>query len=468
MPSAFDDRTASESPQRYPLGSAPPLAAERVDLNQMFTLIDGILPFEACLYYQVLPLSVEGSRLNLGMVNLDDRVATEYVRRMLSYINCSLVSCEIPSDWHRRILSQYLSHTAQAKQQTQLTEKASDGQSVSSDNCLPHSSSDNRLSQTQSHDAASGESEKATHRSGEKKSVGRNKAVAPAAEEQKAAIEHEFDRQNVRPTLIVDAPDQLNSAKVNSAEETMVLANQPTVPLDETLPTLNVDSPNQLETSPQPESTQPPLHLQVDSDGQFSAIDELVNLTAKEMMHELLKRVITDGIGRLYFERQADSGRILWSKDGVLQSVLENLQSSLFQSVINELKLLTHLVLSTANKPKQVEIERLYQGQRVLLRFRIMPGKYGEDATLQVLRGAALKFYQQQQIDKLSHNALGIAQKLQHQISQIRERGRQNLNLSAAQVETLPAIIELLKQMETQVKEIMLEQPEQSQPENDE
>ncbi|MEO0491519.1 MAG: pilus assembly protein PilB, partial [Cyanobacteria bacterium J06659_2] len=86
-------------------------AAERVDLNQMFALIDGILPFEACLYYQVVPLSIQGSRLNLGMVDPNDRTAADYVRRLVSYINCSIVSLKISSDWHRDTLSQYLSHS---------------------------------------------------------------------------------------------------------------------------------------------------------------------------------------------------------------------------------------------------------------------------------------------------------------------------------------------------------------------
>ena len=150
----------------------------------------------------------------------------------------------------------------------------------------------------------------------------------------------------------------------------------------------------------------------------------------------------------------------------MLQSVFDNLQALTFQAVINELKLLTHLPETTDNKSKQVEIERLYKGKRVLLRFRTMPGKYGEEATLQILRGAALKFYQQQQIDKLSNNALGSAQKLQTQLNQIRERRRQNLTLSGVQTETLPAIFNLLKEMETQVQEILVEHPEPA-PEED-
>ncbi|NEQ33933.1 MAG: pilus assembly protein PilB, partial [Leptolyngbya sp. SIO4C5] len=102
--------TAPENPTDLSLSSSAnesSPAAQRADLKQMFTLVDGILPFEACLYYQVLPLSIEGSRLNLGMVNPNDRAAADYVRRLIAYINCSIVSWPISSEWHRDTLSKY-------------------------------------------------------------------------------------------------------------------------------------------------------------------------------------------------------------------------------------------------------------------------------------------------------------------------------------------------------------------------
>ncbi|XPM56095.2 MAG: hypothetical protein EDM05_052475 [Leptolyngbya sp. IPPAS B-1204] len=51
--------------------------ATRLNVDQMFVLIDGVLPFEACLYYQVLPLFLEGNQLHLGMVSPDDMAASD-------------------------------------------------------------------------------------------------------------------------------------------------------------------------------------------------------------------------------------------------------------------------------------------------------------------------------------------------------------------------------------------------------
>ena len=89
---------------------------KQMDNPQIFELIDNILPFEACLYYQILPLSVEGSRVRLGVVDSKDASALDYARRLLSYLNCSLVTEEISCEIQRSILSSYLSHICHQEQ----------------------------------------------------------------------------------------------------------------------------------------------------------------------------------------------------------------------------------------------------------------------------------------------------------------------------------------------------------------
>lgn len=365
----------------------------------MFALIDGILPFEACLYYQVVPLSIEGSRINLGMVSPDDRAAADYMRRLLSYINCSIVPWQISSDWHRDVLSRYLNHASKVRQKAQSSapEAASPkpGAGVATRKPAP------------------------TDPLGTASNPG---TVVPPSK----PFPRNADQQS---TLIVDTPDDLGEAQPPT----------PTAPA----------SPGSLGTG------KAPLHLNLDPRYRAISLETAATLTPKELVQLLLSRVLDDGIGRLYLERQADKGRILWSKDGVLQSALDNISGSVFQGVVNELKLLTHLSLIPVRKARQVEIERLYEGSRVLLRFRVMPGTHGEEATLQVLRGAALKFYQQQQIDKMERDALTLAQGLQQRLNEIRDRARQDLNFASTQADTLPALVDLLKRMEGQVRDML-------------
>jgi CO dehydrogenase/acetyl-CoA synthase alpha subunit len=95
-----------------------------------------------------------------------------------------------------------------------------------------------------------------------------------------------------------------------------------------------------------------------------------------------------------------------------------------------------------------VEIERSYQQEGLLLRLRVMPGTHGEEATLQVLRGVALKFYQRQQLDKLSQDALKLAQQLQRKLYQIRDCSRRY----PMELEVIPALSQLVQGLDKQLE----------------
>ena len=133
MPRTFDQ--SSGTPQDNSPNADSTRALSAVELSQIYILIDSILPFEACLYYQVLPLFVEGSRLVVGRVNPEDPGAAEYVTKQLSYINYTLGFQQISSDWHRDLLSKYLKHTA--KQRQQPAQPAIDAPRCSSGNPRP-------------------------------------------------------------------------------------------------------------------------------------------------------------------------------------------------------------------------------------------------------------------------------------------------------------------------------------------
>ncbi|HEY9862272.1 MAG TPA: hypothetical protein V6D16_22440 [Candidatus Obscuribacterales bacterium] len=416
MASPLGDRGGRQdtSPGNHPsLSSVPVDGMAWLDSAQMFQLIDSLLPFEACLYHQVLPLSVEGSRMNLGMVNLEDTAALDYVRRILAYINCSLVPRSISSEIHQKMLSAYLSHADQQKQKSQKAVPRLAQPSTS------HSTSEPR----------------------------------PAAS---------VDRNN-QPTLVVDSPEKLDIPGFKT-DETEFMApaaassgptTKPT-PVQPAAATAKSTAPPEISAPPEvPPSTATSLPiLDVHPQHLSSPIEVLTALPPKDLLDELLGRVLVGGIGRLYFERQQNQGRILWSQNGVLQSVLENLPAAVFQGVINEMKRLTNLPMIPVQKPRQEEVERLYQQSRLLLRFRVMPGTYGEEATLQVLRGAALKFYQQQQLANLSRDALGIAQQLQRKLDEIRDRTQTDLSLNGTPLEALPALNQLLQSVDQQLKNL--------------
>lgn len=352
-----------------------------LETQQIFALIDSILPLEVCLHYQILPLCLKENHLYLGVVDSEDQSALEYVQKIVSYMNCSIISQVISSEEQRSVLSAYLYHTQQAK--------ANESLSIDLEN--------------------TSEFYQPKHQS----------------------KTHVLDSEIYPPVT-----DQ----KVRGIE-----TNPSLKPLPSTILTTKIENflPKSVESTSS-SSLKPLSVLEVKTTYLESPVEVLAMLPPHELLQELLGRVLMGGIGRLYFERQeANLGRILWSRDGVLQSVVTGLDDQQFQGVINELKLLVELPLIPIDKPRQVEMERLYQNTHLLLRLRINPASLGEEANLQVLRGAALKFYQKQQLSKLSLDALRLTQQLQNKLNELNTR----LAITPLSSENLVLLNQLLKTM---------------------
>lgn len=369
----------------------------------MFRLIDGILPFEACLYHQVVPLSLEGTRLNLGMVDPNDTEALDYVRRILAYMNCSLAPLPLSAKNHQALLSAYLSHTGQLKQTVSSTEP----QEIFTEKSNQDSKSTLIL------------------------------------DDEESAVEYVQDiHETIPPPVVTSAPTVPQNFPAQKPQPPTTSTTNKKAQTPPSVPNAGLSLPT----------------LEVEAQYLSSPIEVLAELPPKVLLNELLARVLAGGIGRLYLENHSDKGRILWSQNGVLQSVLEGVNTSILQGLIQELKRLTHLPMLPVEKPKQAEIERIYKQNRLLLRLRVMPGTYGEEATLQVLRGVALKFYQQQQLENLSRDALNIAQQLQQKVNEIRDRTHLDPSLNTDKLDALPALDELVHNVEEQIKYLRIVQ----------
>ncbi|MBN3884731.1 MAG: pilus assembly protein PilB [Nostoc sp. JL34] len=374
------------------------------DGQQIFQLIDSLLSFEACLYHQILPFRLEDKNLLLGMVHPQDSEALDYVSRILSYINCTMVIEAIAADAHRRVLSAYLNHknTSQLDAQ-QVHQPTADSPPTNS----PTTVADTPISSLDTNSESSQQPILTVFQTQKRQHSGQRVDLPPIPE---------LDQLSQTTTLLTPIEGENSEAAPNN------------------LPILPTQASEVL-----------------------SPIELLPTLPAKKLLEELLGRILAGGIGRLYLERQAYEGRILWSDNGVLQSVLDKLPLSVFQGVLNELKRFASLPITTVTEPKQIEKEYVYQKNRLLLRLRVMPGIYGEEATLQVLRGAALKFYQQQQLARLGRDALGISQQLSFKLHELQERFLLNPSLDSQQLEALVALNQLVKNLDQQIKILALD-----------
>jgi type II secretory ATPase GspE/PulE/Tfp pilus assembly ATPase PilB-like protein len=154
--------------------------------------------------------------------------------------------------------------------------------------------------------------------------------------------------------------------------------------------------------------------------GKSDSIELLIALPPQQLWQELFARMLNGGIGRLHFEASSNYGRILLSQDGVPQLSLDNIDRYVYQKLIAEVKNIAKLSNSPLQAPKKVAVERYSGNERLLLRIKLNPGQYGEESTIQVLRGKALALYEQTHTDKLTEQALDLARQLKKALKYLR------------------------------------------------
>jgi len=488
----------------------------KMNPEQMFQLIDSIMPVEICLYHQVLPLSIEGSRLNLGMVNPGDNAALDYIRRIVAYVNYTLAPRHIPSTVHQSMLSAYLSYVGKensfgsepsarpAQVQRSPKAKPSSGttrsQPVKSEPSpiapeapvkapeSEHAAPNPPAQVVPQLDAAvvDNPTDKPDLRVTYPQGVtdpGVRSALASDRSDNDSDSDYWFDPGS-RETLIVDLPEVLRGQSLDLVNVDDV-AKPVSTPLSHRIPSApRFPAPNLLAQSP-PRKTpseevaalsssvpglEPPQNhyrpglaeLKIQAKNLAQPLEALRDLAAYDLLQELLARVLSGGIGRLFFERQADQARILWSQNGEVQAAIEHLDFAKFQGVIDELKIMANLPMLPVQKSRQIEIERIYQGARLLLRFRMMPGTYGEEATLQVLRGAALKFHQQQHISGLEQDAIVLARQLQRKLDEIYSRAEVEPSFFEIRQESLITLKQVTQIINEQITRLSQFGPRQS------
>ena len=408
-------------------------ANERLQLNteQIYCLIDRMLPFEACLYHQVLPVAVEGQNLILGMVNPEDTAAVEYVGQIVAYLKYTLVPHPMDAEDHRQMMSAYLNRSKNNDSADKVGSIAA-GYRGASNTAKPTAEQPTGLSPN----------DKPTLiLTDERENITALKASQPQPRQSTPSslggIKTPQPQSAAKPSSLggIKAPQPQSAAKPSSLGG--IKAPQP-----------------QQKSSAQATSSGLPA-IKVPASQSSNSVESLKTLPPKKLVQELLGRVLEKGIGRLYFERKSpQQGRIVCSQDGNLQCVLTAVPAKLFQEAIEQLKELTHMSLVPVKEAKQVEIERFYQNERVLLRLRVMPGSDGEQATLQVLRGEALTFYQQQQLDTLSRDAMAIANQLQKKLRQLQERASLDAEEHRERYQSLLALNQIIENVDRQLEKL--------------
>ncbi len=419
-----------------------------IDRDVIFSLIDRVLPFEACLYHQVLPLSLTDNQVRLGMVDLMDVSALDYLRKVLGYFQYRLAPQVISSDLHHQVLSAYLKFKANLNVKPVEPVEPSTVFFERPDHLMGEDAGANAGNADEGFEGPPTVffEHPVTELEDEKPTISRESPIAtphPLIVDKSGLPAFHTDR-HTRDTLIIEDPH------LQFDRGTLIQPH----------PSRSISPPRQVPTPTLPGNALP--QMEVSRRHIDASAEQLLALSPKDLLEALLSRVLATGIGRLFFEHQGHQGRILWSDSGVFQSFLDCLPLNTFNGVIAELKRLTSLPLDPVEEVVQVEIERIYEKNRLLLRLKLMPKPQigdqprseGEDATLQILRGTALRFYQEHQVSSLSRDTLTVARQLQRKVEELHRRSHSATSINSDELAVMPEIQEVLQTVKNQLIDI--------------
>ncbi|MEO0853643.1 MAG: hypothetical protein AAFY15_09095, partial [Cyanobacteria bacterium J06648_11] len=97
-----------------------------VNLEQVPVLIAAYLPVEICVYYQVVPVNLDGTLLILGMVDPNDLAALDYVGKMLEFSKLQIHAHPISFQEHQELIAHYFSNPPDPASIVALKDAASD------------------------------------------------------------------------------------------------------------------------------------------------------------------------------------------------------------------------------------------------------------------------------------------------------------------------------------------------------
>ncbi len=394
--------------------------------KQIFQLINSILPLESCLRYQILPLDLQGDRLTVGMLEPDDRDALNFISPIATSFGYHLDFKSIDSETHQLIVSAYLKEPRSApvgdRNQTivdmQPESSIRDNQKTYLD-IQPPSQIRDRDNQKTYLDIQPPSQTNSPH------SKLDSAATLIAKPEEIAKAEEEFSANPPdKSRTLTEIPEDFDFALNLAIQTKNELEREAIV---ENTPELSSQKANLISREPRVSNLIPetnnvkPQNYQVDKFGTLDVTAEpviesgdfLTTLSPQISFRELLAKVLDHDIDRLQLARYSDRGSIVCSQDGSVKSALDRIDLSLFNVLINEIKTLAKIPLTTLTKTKKIAMERFHQHQRVLFRLEFAPNEHGEEINIQILRGEGLTTYEQTQMDKMSEQALALAQKLE-------------------------------------------------------
>jgi hypothetical protein len=397
--------------------------------KEIFELIDAVFPVDSCRHYLVLPLSLQGNDLSMGMLDPNNEESLKFVNSIAKVFKYNLSLQLIDEQTLQIILASYPQNSQQSSRQTRNKNESKtfiDATVIDEAFAANDSSVSNQISRRQLADSAPtivSQSDEQTEP--QKSNFSPNLAGLPAdldfLRDLDLSPQQDFQPHKTEvdksATVYEIPPEFLNQQQSNN------LDHKQTIISVDSLPSLaQEDSPDELAIALQEAQISDLIaeisHQTIDPETSQS-VDFLIKLNSQLSWQKLLEQAFKYHSEEINLTRFSDRGSITTQKDNLLQSSLNQVPLPIFCSLIDEIKRMAKIPLDMSNHARKVVLERFYQQERILLRLEFTVQAEQELVIVQIFRDKNLAIYEQQQMDKVSEQALNLAKQLEKTLRKI-------------------------------------------------
>jgi hypothetical protein len=387
--------------------------------KEIFQLIDQVFPLDSCRHYEVLPLKLDGNHLVLGMLDPHNEESKKFANSIAKVFKYDLEVQLIDLQTHQIILANYPQNATQSNRQQQDDNKTIIDAGFNPNAPLKGSNHRQLVDSTPtivSHSAAF-----TTDRSDIEPELSdlpadldflKDLDLTPKPREQLAKA-----KTDATATLFEIPPEFINQHPANNLDYKATIVGNHSAEL------LTSKSDNDLEIAlGEAQISQliaETLGKTASKKLEPETTDFLPKLSSQLSWQRLLEQAFKHHSEYITLTRYSDRGGIITEKDNSVQSSLDRVPLPIFCSLIDEIKRMAKLPPNTASHPQKLVLERFYQEERILLRLEFSVQQQTEVVGIQILRGVALKKYEQQQMDRISEQALDLAQQLEKTLRRI-------------------------------------------------
>lgn len=388
--------------------------------KEIFQLIDQVFPLDSCRHYEVLPLKLVGSNLTLGMLDPQNDESLKFVNSIAKVFKYDLEIQLIDLQTHQIILANYPQDTPQSS-----TAEQDQNKTVIDTNFNPsaplHANNRRRLADS----APTIISQPANISSVESANAPELPDLPPDLDFLKDLnLTPATPQKSVKPqadsaaTLYEIPPEFLNQKKPHNLDDkpTIIGGNPAELLAQEAAQSNPEIAFGEAQIS---ELIAETLEKVPPKDAASETVDFLPQLTPQLSWQKLLEQAFLHHTEYISLSRYSDRGSIVASKNESTQSCIEQVSLPIFCSLIDEIKRMARLPQATSSHPKRVVLERFYQQERILLRLEFSLQEGIEKVGIQILRNKTLAAYEQQQMDKVSEQALQLAKQLEKTLRRI-------------------------------------------------